>query len=261
MSNISLQNGLRKWVILGVLVLIVIGGQFLFVEKAEAQFGNFCVDHKYWTLNDQFNTWVQDNTMFRCVNVDGSLAARTGSAQGVSGIIRTDAVDVCAGKVEHDIVVHGQLQFSDDRRYNGGFWERECIAFGDIFAANTKKDETTSVTRPGRISFKGEDLLKNDRSVTGFGVQPDHLDIEGISKESDLRTLIIGFTNFILPYVSVLSVFAIVASGFYYLLSFANDELHSKAKNVLMYVVIGVILVMAAVTIVNTLLTVGGSAF
>ena len=82
-------------------------------------------------------------------------------------------------------------------------------------------------------------------------------EIKGISHEGDLVNLIIGWTNFLLPYVNVLSVAAIVVAGFMYIMSFTNEELHTKAKSILTYVAIGIILVYSAFTIVNTLLKVG----
>ena len=99
---------------------------------------------------------------------------------------------------------------------------------------------------------------------SGGGLQlPDQsagapTEIKGISHEGDLVNLIIGWTNFTLPYVNVLAVGAIVAAGLMYIVSFTNEELHTKAKSVLIFVVIGIVLVYSAFTIVNTLLKVGG---
>ncbi len=98
---------------------------------------------------------------------------------------------------------------------------------------------------------------------TGGGLElPDQsagsaTEIRGISHEGSLINLIIGWTNFLLPYVNVLSIAAIVAAGLMYILSFTNEELHTKAKSILIYVVIGIVLVYSAFTIVNTLLKVG----
>lgn len=101
--------------------------------------------------------------------------------------------------------------------------------------------------------YSGGGLQLPDQS-SGSGTE-----IKGISHESSLINLIIGWTNFMLPYVNVLAIFAIVAAGMMYLVSFANDELHTKAKGILSYVVIGIVLIYSAFTIVNTLLSVSGS--
>ena len=228
-----------------------------------------CFDHRKWSYNENFSLWVEDRTLFRCVQVDGVLKARTGDEGGMSDIILGDNNDgtdlqICRGKKEDDIVINGKIQFTDERDYNGNRWNLHCAALGDVFAKNASNQQSLAIGQrvgtqsPGRITFNPEDLLVKDPNITGFAVRSEDVNITGISKERDLRTLIIGFTNFVLPYVSVLSIFAIVAGGFFYLLSFANDELHTKAKTILTYVMVGIVLILTAVTIVNTLLSAGG---
>lgn len=92
---------------------------------------------------------------------------------------------------------------------------------------------------------------------TGLGVQVPDEDLipGGISKKKSLGDLIIFYTNATLPYVSVISIFAFVAAGLFYILSFTNEELNAKAKNIMTYVVIGIVIIFSAYTIVNTLLS------
>ena len=91
----------------------------------------------------------------------------------------------------------------------------------------------------------------------GPGVQVPSPDIaaKGIIKETSLINLIVFYTNASLPYVSVLGVLAFVGAGMFYILSFANEDLNGKAKNMMTYVVIGIIIIISAYTIVNTLLS------
>lgn len=91
----------------------------------------------------------------------------------------------------------------------------------------------------------------------GPGVQVPSEDLvpQGISRQQSLSELIVFYTNASLPYVSVVSVFAFVAAGIFYILSFANEELSGKAKNIMTYVVIGIVIIFSAYTIVNTLFT------
>jgi cytochrome bd-type quinol oxidase subunit 2 len=102
--------------------------------------------------------------------------------------------------------------------------------------------------------FQGGGLQLPDQSAGS------DTEIKGISHEGSLINLIIGWTNFLLPYVNVLSILAIVLAGIMYIASFTSEELHTKAKSILGYVVIGIILVYSAFTIVNTLLQVGGGS-
>ena len=69
------------------------------------------------------------------------------------------------------------------------------------------------------------------------------------------KTSTVALTNATLPYVSVLAVFVFVAAGLYYILSFTDEELHNKAKTMMTYVVIGIVIIFSAYTVVNTLLS------
>lgn len=89
----------------------------------------------------------------------------------------------------------------------------------------------------------------------GIQVPDESLVASGISKERSLIQLIVFYTNATLPYVSVISVFVFVAAGLFYILSFTNEELNGKAKNMMIYVVIGIVIIFSAYTIVNTLLS------
>ncbi|MDF2379784.1 MAG: hypothetical protein P1V18_06245 [Candidatus Gracilibacteria bacterium] len=95
----------------------------------------------------------------------------------------------------------------------------------------------------------------------GPGVQVPSADLaaKGIIKETSLINLIVFYTNATLPYVSVLSVLAIVAAGMFYVLSFTNEDLNGQAKNMIMYVAIGIIIIISSYTIVNTLLRFAGT--
>ncbi len=89
----------------------------------------------------------------------------------------------------------------------------------------------------------------------GIQVPAESLVADGISKETSLIKLIVFYTNATLPYVSVISVFVFVVAGLFYILSFTNEELNGKAKNMMMYVVIGIVIIFSAYTVVNTLLS------
>jgi hypothetical protein len=80
----------------------------------------------------------------------------------------------------------------------------------------------------------------------------------GISTLDSLPALINSWTKFLLPILAVLAVAAIVWAGLLYITSSVDDGNIEKAKKIVMYVVVGIILVMSSNVIVNTLST-GGS--
>ncbi len=100
---------------------------------------------------------------------------------------------------------------------------------------------------PGGTAFcgpgvkAGSDLTKAsiDKSVhTGF----------------DLKKLMIGWTKFLLSLASVAAVIALIYAGFLYVTAFGEDGRMDKAKNIILWVVFGSILIMGSFAIVNSLI-------
>lgn len=123
-----------------------------------------------------------------------------------------------------------------DAQRQQAFTTEEVAAFNSHFYGPTSSAFTPVYTGPG-VQVPSEELVP-----------------QGISRRRDLSELIVFYTNATLPYVSVVSVFVFVAAGIFYILSFANDELNAKAKSMMTYVVIGIVIIFSAYTIVNTLL-------
>ncbi|MDP3975408.1 MAG: pilin [bacterium] len=231
-----------------------------------------CLRRKKWHFNELYNIHV--NGLARCErNAKGLLSVA--SESGVS----TDPVDEerCRSKREGQIVSNGVPSENAAE-----LWSRHCSYLGalggagrpsssstrtssDFFSFSSSSGGSRSLGTPATSSTGGaapDGSTADTESSTGplydgVGVSvPDaSLVAGGISKEKSLIVLIIGFTNWLLPFVSVLSVFAFVAAGLFYILTFANEELNSKAKNIMLYVVIGIVIIFSAYTIVNTLLS------
>lgn len=76
----------------------------------------------------------------------------------------------------------------------------------------------------------------------------------GVSKEKNLNTLLIGWMKFFLSVTAVVAVLAIVFAGFLYITAGGDDAQTEKAKKVVMWVAIGIILIFGSYAIVNTLM-------
>lgn len=76
--------------------------------------------------------------------------------------------------------------------------------------------------------------------------------IDGISQADSLFLVILGWVSFFLPFAGLFAFVGIVYAGFLYLTGFTNEENIPKAKNILMWSVIGLILIFSAYSIVNT---------
>ncbi len=71
--------------------------------------------------------------------------------------------------------------------------------------------------------------------------------------------MIAGWTNFVLPFISVLAIAALIYAGFLYITGLGNDEQIQKAKKIIIWVVIGIIVILSAYAIVNTVLSGDGT--
>jgi len=87
----------------------------------------------------------------------------------------------------------------------------------------------------------------------GANLVNKHLD-DKVSKEKDIKELIIGWTNFLLGVAALLAVVALVWAGFMYITSLGDDSNMEKAKKIIIWVVIGLLLILAAYAIVNTVM-------
>jgi len=96
-------------------------------------------------------------------------------------------------------------------------------------------------------TFDGPGLRGGSNIVAG------RLD-NSISKERDLKRLIIGWTNFITSVVALLAVVALVWAGTLYVTAFGDDSRMESAKKIVIWVVIGIILILGAYAIVNTVM-------
>lgn len=95
--------------------------------------------------------------------------------------------------------------------------------------------------------FDGPGLKKGARMVR---CQLD----QNVSKEKDLPTLIIGWIRFFLSLTAVLAVAAFVFAGFTYVTAMGDDSRVETAKNIILYTVLGILLILGAYGIVNTLM-------
>ncbi|MFA6458003.1 MAG: hypothetical protein WCV72_01255 [Patescibacteria group bacterium] len=81
--------------------------------------------------------------------------------------------------------------------------------------------------------------------------------ITGIDGTTNLRAAILKWTNFFLSFLALIAMIFLIYAGFLYVTSMGNDEQAKKAKNIIIWVVVGIIVIMIAYSLVNTLITTG----
>ncbi len=76
-----------------------------------------------------------------------------------------------------------------------------------------------------------------------------------VYKGPDLKRLMIAWTRFLYPIAALAGVIAIIWAGFLYITAFGDDGNIEKAKKIIAWVAIGIVLVLGAFAIVNTIIS------
>lgn len=119
------------------------------------------------------------------------------------------------------------------------------IAISSIFLSSTGFADTTIndlIPRPGTGESPGaEDITSKFKELTNIGNLPD------VSFESVASTVI----KAVLGWAMLLTIIALVVAAIYYLQSQGQEEDITKAKNILIYLVVGMLIMAAAYGIVS----------
>ena len=95
------------------------------------------------------------------------------------------------------------------------------------------------------------DLDCISEAAQGSQLAKTSLQGSGITHTENAGDLIIKYVNFLLPYLTLAAFVGLVVAGFFYVTAFGNDEQLQKAKKILIWSVIGLILVIMSYTIVQ----------
>ncbi len=75
--------------------------------------------------------------------------------------------------------------------------------------------------------------------------------------QTSLRGIILTIVNFFLTFLGLLTVVMVIYGGFLYVSAAGNEDNVGKAKKILLYSVIGIVIIVASFAFVNTILQVG----
>ena len=87
----------------------------------------------------------------------------------------------------------------------------------------------------------------------GTGLAKDSLEGTGITHTDNFGDFIKKLVNFSLPYLVLAAFLGYVVAGFMYVTAFGNDEQMQKAKKIIVWVSVGLILVILSYAITNLL--------
>lgn len=75
----------------------------------------------------------------------------------------------------------------------------------------------------------------------------------------DLTTLVVLITNYVLGFLGLTAITAIIYAGILYVANFGNDEMTGKAKTIIIYVSVGIVVILLSYAIVTALVGVAGT--
>ena len=78
---------------------------------------------------------------------------------------------------------------------------------------------------------------------------------KSISHETDLKALVLGWTKFVLELVAIIAVLAVVWAGILYITDMGDGGNQEKAKKILIWVAVGILVILGSYAIVNALMT------
>ena len=87
----------------------------------------------------------------------------------------------------------------------------------------------------------------------GREIVDDNLD-DHISKERDLKRMIIGWTNFALSIAALLAVVVIIWAGILYITALGDDGRMDSAKKIIIWAIVGILVIFIAFALVNTVI-------
>jgi hypothetical protein len=87
----------------------------------------------------------------------------------------------------------------------------------------------------------------------GFNIAQGNL-TGGISSSMDPQQPILRFINLVLPFIGIGAVVAFLAAGFMLLLGFGSEGSITRAKKIMFWTIVGLLVVLLAVTIVQLIL-------
>ena len=108
----------------------------------------------------------------------------------------------------------------------------------------------------GRVDGLIDDWKNIGKNVTPEGrfELPDEALFNTIGENVSLRQYILNVLNFVLSFLGIIAVAALIYAGFLYVTSRGEDSANEKSKKILAFAVLGILLILASFAIVNTVI-------
>lgn len=146
-------------------------------------------------------------------------------------------------------VEHTQAQIFGGTEIKGGGTVGMCIGIDEDSEDVPEECEGIDCTTPEDAG----NLLCQTEAAAGTGLAKTSLSSSGITHTDNFGDFVKKLVNFSLPYLALAAFLGYVVAGFMYVTALGNDEQMQKAKKIIIWVSIGLILVILSYAITNLL--------
>lgn len=94
-------------------------------------------------------------------------------------------------------------------------------------------------------------------SASGFIKPEDNIVAPETGGETSLRQMVLTVVNYFLGFLGLLAVVMIIFGGITYVSSAGNDDAVGKAKKIIMYALVGIVIILLSFVLVNAVLGAG----
>lgn len=180
----------------------------------------------------------------------GFLIFNTATAFTVEASLLGDAVENTTRQIGGDL---GQ----EAGGAIGGAFGEKGAAIGKSLGGLFGKDIGGALgDRAGRQFDQAFDTIRGGRQGPdgGFDVTGYQDEFNTIGENDSARTYILRILNFVLSFLGIIAVSAIIYAGFTYVTAFGDDSRMESAKKIIIWAAVGIIVVLASFAIVNTII-------
>ncbi|MBM3231458.1 hypothetical protein FJZ28_03980 [Candidatus Peregrinibacteria bacterium] len=97
---------------------------------------------------------------------------------------------------------------------------------------------------------------------TGGGIQAgvdQAASIAGVSRDQDLRAMVLNILFLVLRFLALVAVIVIVIAGIHLVVSLGDEQAKEKAKKIILYTIVGLIIILLAEALVRIVVDAGQS--
>lgn len=179
----------------------------------------------------------------------------------VRPVTNEEILSFCGQNAE-DLTPYGKRKCKNGIAYALKGNQQECLDNSEMTYQRSLKDSaareqrraTDEACRANVVDVYSGPVFSGGGLRSGAILAHENL-TKSISHETNLKSLVLGWTKFVLELVAILAVLAVVWAGILYITDMGDGGNQEKAKKILIWVAIGILVILGSYAIVSALMT------